>query len=257
MSFETITVEKNGPVGIVTLNRPASMNAVCAAMMYDLAEAFKQFEVEEAIRCVVIKGDETYFAAGTDMSEFAAKQSAELVKDGLYGQSVEQIEKFKKPIIAAVSGYAFGGGLELVLMSDIVIAAENARFGFPEMTLGVLPQMGGVTRLAGRVGRAKAMEMILTGRHVSADEALACGLVSRVVDTSDVVNEALMAAERVAMMPAAGVALAKQAVLIGSSCAQGAEKADESIARLSLMSVDAQEGLAALVEKRAPKFVHK
>ena len=142
----------------------------------------------------------------------------------------------------------------MVLLSDIVIAADNARFGFPEITLGVLPQMGGVSLLTNRVGRAKAADLLLTGRHISAEEALACGLVSRVVDVADLLSEVEETAERIAAMPAAGVCLVKRAILNAVGCAL---KDEESIARLSLMSGDAQEGLRALKENRAPKFNHE
>lgn len=256
MGFETITVETNGSVAVIGLNRPASMNAVCAAMVCDLAQALEQLDGEDTVRAIVLKGGESFFAAGTDMSEFAAKKSAELVKNGLYGQAAEKIASCRKPLIAAVSGYAFGGGLELALMSDIVIAADNARFGFPEMTLGVLPQMGGVSMLAARIGRARASDMVMTGRNISAEEALACGIVSRIVDSSEVVREALLVAERIASMPAAGVALAKRALAeAGGAGRNGA--GEEILARLSLMSADAREGLTAMIEKRAPHFEHK
>lgn len=256
MSFETITVETNGSVAVIGLNRPSSMNAVCAAMLYDLAEAFEQLDKDDSVRAIVLKGGASFFAAGTDMSEFSKKESSELVKEGLYGQSAERISACRKPVIAAVCGYAFGGGLELVLMSDIVIAADNARFGFPEMTLGVLPQMGGVSMLSRRVGRARAADMILTGRHISADEALACGLISRIADSAEVVHEALLVAERIASMPAAGVSLAKHAI---AEAEKGKTDgfSEETLARLSLMSADAREGLSALTEKRAPRFEHK
>lgn len=254
MDFETITVENNNAVGLITLNRPASMNAVCAAMLYELAQAIRDFDAEESIRVIVLKGEDDFFAAGTDMSEFAVSQNDSLVKGGVYSRAVETIAQCRKPIVAAVAGYVFGGGLELVLMSDIVIAADNARFGFPEITLGVLPQMGGASLLAARVGRAKAMDILLTGRHISAQEALACGLVSRVVDNADLLNEAGETAQRIATMPAAGVKLAKKAVL--QACVEQT-KAEEVIAKLSLTSVDAQEGLNALKENRAPKYVHK
>ncbi|MBR1944768.1 MAG: enoyl-CoA hydratase/isomerase family protein [Alphaproteobacteria bacterium] len=252
MDFETITVENSGAVGLITLNRPASMNAVCAAMLYELAQAVRAFDAEKAIRVIVLKGTEDFFAAGTDMSEFIAVQDT---ADGeLYGSSADAIASCSKPIIAAVAGYAFGGGLELVLLSDIVIAAESARFGFPEITLGVLPQLGGVSLLTNRVGRAKAADLLLTGRHISAEEALACGLVSRVVDSADLLNETEETAERIAAMPAVGVRLVKQAIL--NAC-DSSLKNEETIARLSLMSADAKEGLRALTENRAPKFEHK
>ena len=252
MDFETITVENSGSVGLITLNRPASMNAVCAAMLYELAQAVRAFDAEKAIRVIVLKGADDFFAAGTDMSEFIAVQDT--AEGELYGNSVNTIASCSKPIIAAVAGYAFGGGLELVLLSDIVIAADSARFGFPEITLGVLPQLGGVTLLTNRIGRAKAADLLLTGRHISAEEALACGLVSRVVDSSNLLNEVEETAERIAAMPAVGVRLVKQAILNACGCSL---KNEETIAHLSLMSADAKEGLRALKENRAPKFEHK
>lgn len=251
MDFETITVENSGAVGLITLNRPASMNAVCAAMLHELAEAVKAFDAEESIRVIVLKGGEDFFAAGTDMSEFVSVQSGAEINGALYGDSVQTIASCSKPIISAVSGYAFGGGLELVLLSDIVIAADNARFGFPEITLGVLPQMGGVSLLTDRVGRAKASDMLLTGRHIGAEEALACGLISRMVDVSDLLNEAGETAERIAAMPVAGVRLIKRAV---QNVAASLAKNEEAFALLSLMSADAKEGMSALKENRAPKF---
>lgn len=251
MEFETITVENSGAVGLITLNRPASMNAVCAAMLYELAEAVRAFDAEKEIRVIVLKGSDDFFAAGTDMSEFASVQDNAVADTGVYGDSVHAIAACSKPIVAAVAGYAFGGGLELVLLSDIVIAADNARFGFPEITLGVLPQLGGVSLLTARVGRAKAADLLLTGRHISAEEALACGLVSRVVDSSDLLNETSETARRIADMPVAGVRLVKRAIL--NACDSGI-KNEETIARLSLMSADAKEGVRALKENRAPKF---
>ena len=254
MDFETITVETKGAIGAITLNRPASMNAVCAAMLYELSQAISDFDAQETIRVIVLKGSADFFAAGTDMSEFATSSDASFANSGVYSRCVEMIMHCQKPILAGVAGYVFGGGLELVLMSDIVLAADNARFGFPEITLGVLPQMGGVSLLTHRVGRAKAMDILLTGRHISADEALACGLVSRIVDLSDLQNELDETAQRIASMPAVGVKLIKKAAV--QACVRQ-EKTEESIAALSLMSVDAQEGLKALKENRAPKFVHK
>lgn len=249
MDFETIIVERKDAVGVLTLNRPASMNAVCGAMLGEIAEALKQFEADETIRAVVVKGSDSCFAAGTDMVEFGADFDA-----GIYSDAAETIARFKKPLLAAVAGYAFGGGLELVLRSDIVIAADSARFGFPEITIGVLPQLGGVALLTDRVGRAKANDILLTGRQLSAEEALACGLISRLVDSAELVEQALEAAGRIASMPAVGVRLVKQAV--ENACLK-AGQSEEAFARLSLCSADAREGLAALAENRAPKFVHK
>ena len=254
MDFETITVESNNAVGVITLNRPASMNAVCAAMLYELAQAVSAFEAEESIRVIVLKGEPDFFAAGTDMSEFACPPDDSFAKGGIYSRAADTVSRCAKPIVTAAAGYVFGGGLELVLMSDIVIAADNARFGFPEITLGVLPQMGGASLLAARVGRAKAMDLLLTGRHIGAEEALACGIISRIVDSADLLNEVGETAQRIASMPAAGVKLAKQAVLQADAVLA---KTEGTIAKLSLMSVDAREGLNALKENRAPKYVHK
>lgn len=249
MSFETITVERNEAVGVLTLNRPQSMNALCAAMLGETAEALNQFDADDSIRAVVLTGADGCFAAGTDMSEFKNETTF-----AVYTAAKNALKSFKKPLIAAVAQYAFGGGLELVLASDIAIAADNARFGFPEITIGVLPQLGGATMLTNRVGRAKAADMLLTGRHIGVEEALACGLVSRLVDGADLEDEVAETARRIAAMPALGVKLAKQAVL--AACASRAE-GEESFALLSLTSDDAREGLAALKENRAPKYVHR
>lgn len=249
MSFETITVERSEAVGVLTLNRPQSMNALCAAMVGEITEALKQFDADDSIRAVVLTGADGCFAAGTDMTEF--KDEAAFA---VYTAAKDELKNFKKPLIAAVAHYAFGGGLELVLASDIAIAADNARFGFPEITIGVLPQLGGVSMLTNRVGRAKSSDILMTGRQLSADEALACGLVSRIVDSAELFEQAMETAQRIAAMPASAVRLIKQAVeKADSSDASG----EEALARLSLYSADAKEGLTALKENRAPKFTHK
>lgn len=249
MSFETITVERNEAVGVLTLNRPQSMNALCAAMAGEITEALKQFDADDSIRTVVLTGADGCFAAGTDMTEF--KDDAAFA---VYAAAKDELKNFKKPLIAAVAHYAFGGGLELVLASDIAIASDNARFGFPEITIGVLPQLGGVSMLTNRVGRAKACDILMTGRQLSADEALACGLVSRIVDSAELFEQALETAQRIAAMPASAVRLIKQAVEKTDSSDASDE---EALARLSLYSADAKEGLTALKENRAPKFTHK
>lgn len=249
MSFETITVERNEAVGVLTLNRPQSMNALCAAMLGETAEALNQFDADDSIRAVVLTGADGCFAAGTDMSEFKNETTF-----AVYTAAKNALKSFKKPLIAAVAQYAFGGGLELVLASDITIAADNARFGFPEITIGVLPQLGGATMLTNRVGRAKACDILMTGRQLSADEALACGLVSRIVDSAELFEQAMETAQRIAAMPASAVGLIKQAVEKADSFAASDE---DALARLSLYSSDAREGLTALAENRAPKFTHQ
>lgn len=249
MPFETIIVERDKNVGFLTINRPASMNALCAAFMGEAARALADFGADESIRVLVVKGLPDCFAAGTDMSDLTSSANR-----AEFAEGVKAFDAFPKPIVAAVNGYAFGGGLELVLKSDVVIAADDARFGFPEITLGVLPQMGGAAALARRIGRARAADLLLTARQMSAEEALSCGLVSRVVEADSVVETAAETARRIASMPVAGTVLVRQVL----------EKAEEndsasalSVARLSLFSDDAKEGLAALRENRAPNFSQK
>lgn len=254
MNFNTITVENNDVAALITLHRDDAMNAVCAAMAAELTEALKAVDEDDAIRCVVLTGATNFFAAGADMTEFYGSDSAEIKK--IYATLAKTFENMKKPVIAGVAGYAFGIGFELALMADIVIAAENARFGFPEISLGLLPQMGGAAILAARIGKPKAMEMVLTGRHLSAKEALNAGIVSRLVDSALIKEEALQTAARIAAMPAEGVRLAKQAVLLSVKEAESLKNQD-GLAALSLLSNDAQEAITALKEQRAPNFSHK
>ena len=254
MTFNTILVENNDAVALITLKREDAMNAVCAATAAELTAALKALDADESIRCIVLTGSASFFAAGADMTEFEGEHKTEIQK--IYAELARSFAAARKPVVAGVAGYAFGIGFELALLSDIIIAAENARFGFPEISLGMLPQMGGAAVLAARIGKPRAMEMVLTGRHLSAKEALDAGIVSRTVDSSLIKEETLQTAARIASMPAAGVRLAKQAVLSG---AQEADclKNQESLAALSLLSADAAEAVNALKEGRAPNFSHK
>ncbi len=254
MTFNTILVENNDAVALITLKREDAMNAVCAAMAAELTRALKTLDDDDAIRCVVLTGSPSFFAAGADMTEFDGEHKAEIRK--IYAELARAFAEMRKPVVAGVAGYAFGIGFELALLSDIVIAAENARFGFPEISLGVLTQMGGAAILAARIGKPRAMEMVLTGRHLSAKEALDAGIVSRMVDSSLIKEETLQTAARIASMSAAGVRLAKQAVLAGAKEAD-CLKNQESLAALSLLSDDAAEAMNALKEQRAPNFSHK
>ena len=254
MTFHTVTVENNDAVALITLNRPDAMNAVCAAMMSEVTQALKTLDGDDAIRCIVLTGGTSFFAAGSDMTEFDGENKNEIKK--IYRDAMCAFQKTSKPVVAGVAGYAFGAGFELALLSDIVIAGDNARFGFPEISLGVLPQMGGAQLLGRRIGKSKAMEMVLTGRHLSAEDAFKAGIVARVVDSSLMKEETLQTAARIAAMPAAGVRLAKQAVLAGSTD-ENCLKNNDFLADLSLLSSDAAEAIGALKEQRAPNFNHK
>ena len=252
MTFQTITVKTDGPVALITLNRPTAMNAVCGAMLSETADAFDALEKEDAVRVVVLTGDKTYFAAGTDVLELAG-ENADAAFDA-YARFLKTALTFKKPVIAAVAGYAFGAGFELALLADIVIAGDNARFGFPEITLGVLPQLGGAALLAARIGKTKAAEMIMTGRHLSAEEAFAAQIASRVVDASLLIDEAFQTAFRIAQMPSFAVQAAKKAVCGIAETAENQAVCQQTAARLSFLTPEAKEALAALSEKRAPDF---
>lgn len=252
MTFQTINIQKNGSVALITLTRTEAMNAVCGAMLAELTEALNALEKDSDIGSVILTGDKTFFAAGTDVLELADDKN-DIIFD-IYARFLKTALTFTKPIISAVGGYAFGAGFELVLLSDIVIAADNARFGFPEITLGILPQLGGTALLAERIGKAKATEMILTGRHLSAQEAFSAQIVSRTVDEGLLIEEALQTAYRISQMPAFAVQTAKKAIAGVSEVAENQAIRQQTLARLSFLTPDAKEALTALKEKRAPDF---
>jgi enoyl-CoA hydratase/carnithine racemase len=255
MAFETIVVETQGHVGTIKLDRPESLNALNATLMAELASALDKFEKDDAIGAIVITGSDKAFAAGADIKEMADRTYPAAMQDDFIGGDWRAVPECRKPVIAAVSGYALGGGCELALACDIIIAAETARFGLPEITLGVIPGAGGTQRLTRAVGKAKAMEMILSGRFMTAEEAERANLVSRVVSEGDLMEEVMALAAKIADMSGVAVMLGKKAVNRAheASLAEGLEY--ERMAFYSLFATeDQKEGMAAFVEKRKAQF---
>src|SRR6266550_8649083 len=198
MTYQNILVSTEGAVGIVTLNRPQALNALNSPMMDELAAVLDGFEADDAMRCVIITGSEKAFAAGGDITEMAGKTFAEVYKEDFITRNWERVAQARMPVIAAVAGYALGGGCEVAMMCDFIIAADNAKFGQPEINLGIGPGAGGTQRLTRAVGKAKAMEMCLTGRMLDANEAERAGLVARVVPLAELMNETMKCAQKIA-----------------------------------------------------------
>ena len=258
MKYENILVDRRGAVGLISLHRPQSLNALCDALMDELTHAIENFEADDAIGCMVLTGSAKAFAAGADIKEMAGKTYADVVRDNFITANWEAAARARKPIVAAVAGYALGGGCELAMMCDFILAADTAKFGQPEINLGVMPGAGGTQRLARFVGKSKAMEMCLTGRMMDAQEAERCGLVSRIVAADDLLEEALAVAEKIAEKSLPSVMLAKQCVnaAFETPLAQGVR--EERQAFHSLFAFDDKgEGMDAFIEKRQPKFSNK
>ena len=253
-AYETILVEKRDGVGLVTLNRPQALNALNMQVMFDVTGALAALDLDDEVGCMVITGSQKAFAAGADIKEMQNLDFADAFFGGAFA-GWDELGAIRKPVIAAVAGYALGGGCELAMMCDFIIAAENAQFGQPEITLGIIPGIGGTQRLTRAVGKAKAMEMCLTGRRIDAAEAERIGLVARVVPTDALMEEAMATARAIAAMPRAAAMLAKECV----NRAQESSLADgvrfERRAFQSLFATeDQKEGMAAFVEKRKPQF---
>jgi len=258
MSYETLIVEHHDAVTLIRLNRPQALNALNSELLTELAAALDAAEADEAVRCVVLTGSERAFAAGADIKEMSTKTYAEMFKQDFFGASARRIEQFRKPIVAAVAGYALGGGCELAMLCDFIIAAETAKFGQPEINLGVAPGIGGTQRLTRFVGKSKAMEMILTGRMMDAAEAERSGLVSRVVPADKLVEEAMAAAAKIAAQSPLAVMMNKELVEAAYETTLSAGVSLERRLFHSLFAFDDQkEGMAAFVEKRQPNFTGK
>ncbi|MBL8578022.1 MAG: enoyl-CoA hydratase [Mesorhizobium sp.] len=254
MSYETIIVEKRGKVALVTLNRPKALNALNGQVLADLLAACGEIDADPEISASVLTGSEKAFAAGADIKEMAEMDYVEAyLTDRFSGW--EEFARGRKPVIAAVGGYALGGGCELAMMCDFIIAADTAKFGQPEITLGVIPGMGGSQRLTRYIGKSKAMDMVLTGRMMDAVEAERCGLVSRVVPAADLVEEALKAAAKIAEFSQPAVMMAKEAVnrAFETTLAEGLRFERRLFHSLFALE-DQKEGMAAFVEKRPAKF---
>ncbi len=254
MAYETILVETRNTVGVITLNRPKALNALCAELIAELNLALDAFETDDGVKAMVITGSERAFAAGADISEMQDKDFASVIKDDFI-EPWERITRCRKPVIAAVAGYALGGGCELAMMCDIIIAADSAKFGQPEITLGTIPGSGGTQRLTRAVGKSKAMDMILTGRMMDAEEAERCGLVSRVVPAEGLLDEALAVAGKIAAMSAPIVAMAKEAVnrSYEVTLSEGV-RFERRLFQSTFATLDRKEGMAAFVEKRPAAF---
>jgi enoyl-CoA hydratase len=258
MAYENILVETRGHVGLITLNRPQALNALSSGLVDDLGRALDGFEDDDGVRAIVITGSEKAFAAGADIKEMADKSFVDCYVGEFITKGWERVTTCRKPIIAAVAGYALGGGCEVAMMCDIIIAADNAKFGQPEITLGVIPGAGGTQRLTRAVGKAKAMDMILTGRQMDAAEAERVGLVSRVVSVDSLLEETLKAAERIADMSLPVSMMAKESVnrAFESSLAEGI-RFERRMFHATFALEDQKEGMMAFVEKRQPSFKNR
>jgi len=258
MAYNTILVDTQGPVGIVTLNRPKAMNALNGEIVREIGAALDKFEADDAIGCIVLTGNEKAFAAGADIKEMAEKSYMDVYLANFITDGWERVTTCRKPVVAAVAGYALGGGCELAMMCDFIIAADTAKFGQPEITIGIIPGAGGSQRLPRFVGKSKAMEMVLTGRMMGAEEAERSGLVSRVVPAVDLLDEAVKTAKSIADLSRPAVMVAKEAVnrAYESSLAEGVLFERRSFHAL-FATEDQKEGMAAFAEKRQPKWKNR
>ena len=249
-----ILTETDGHVALVRLNRPQALNALNSALMDELAAALEAFDADDGIRAIIITGNERAFAAGADIKEMAGAGAIEMLQGRRLGQW-ERIRKLRKPLIAAVSGFCLGGGNELAMSCDLIVAAESARFGQPEINIGIIPGAGGTQRLTHALGKARAMEIVLTGRPITAREAFAAGLITRVVPNEACLDEAKALAREIAGKPPIAVQLAKDAILksFDLSIEQGLDYERRNF-YLLFASEDMKEGMAAFIEKRQPEF---
>jgi len=254
MPYETITTELRGAVAVITFNRPKALNALNGEMIGELNQALDGFEADDAVRAMVVTGSERAFAAGADVKEMQSKTYAQVAKNDFIAPW-ERISRCRKPVIAAVAGYALGGGCEVAMMCDTIIAADNAKFGQPEITLGVIPGAGGTQRLTRAVGKAKAMDMVLTGRMMDAAEAERSGLVSRVVPADELLDTAIEAAETIAKMSAPAAAMAKEAVnrVYEMTLVEGV-RFERRLFQSCFATADQKEGMAAFIGKRPAEF---
>jgi len=252
--YQHILTETEGHVALVRLNRPQALNALSSALMTELADALEAFDADDAIRAIVLTGNDRAFAAGADI-----KQMADSAANGIFQQlrpgHWERIRTIRKPLIAAVSGYCLGGGNELAMTCDLIVAAESASFGQPEINIGIIPGAGGTQRLTHALGKARAMEIVLTGRPITAREAHAAGLITKVVPNEACLDEAKALAREIASKPPLAVQLAKDAILrsFDLSIEQGLDHERRNFALL-FNTEDRREGIAAFIEKRQPEF---
>ncbi len=257
MAYENILVETDAGVGVIRLNRPKALNALNDALIDELNAALDAFEADPLVGCIVITGSEKAFAAGADIKQMAEGQFSDYYARDPF-QNLERVPRCRKPTIAAVAGFALGGGCELAMMCDFIIAAENAKFGQPEITLGVMPAWGGSQRLTRSIGKAKAMDLCLTGRMMDASEAERCGLAARIVPVEKLMEETLAAAKKIAAMGRLAVIANKEAVNVAFETPLNEGLKFERRLFYGLFATeDQKEGMAAFVEKRPPGFKHR
>ncbi|MBI3453655.1 MAG: enoyl-CoA hydratase [Rhodospirillales bacterium] len=258
MAYQNILVETKGRVGLIRLNRPKALNALSAGLIAELGQALDAFEADDNIGAMVLTGSEKAFAAGADIKEMKDQSYMDAYLKDFITNGWERITTCRKPIIAAVAGYALGGGCEVAMMCDFIIAADTAKFGQPEITLGTIPGSGGTQRLTRFVGKSKAMEMCLTGRMMDAAEAERAGLVSRIVPAADLIEEALKTAVKIADMSRPIVMIAKEAVnrAYETTLAEGV-RFERRLFHSTFATEDQKEGMAAFAEKRQPQFKHR
>lgn len=254
MAYETILVEVKGKVGIITLNRPQALNALNVQLIADINAALDGFERDDTIGCVIMTGSEKAFAAGADIKQMQERSYPGTYLDDKFADW-DRIGQRRKPIIAAVAGFALGGGCELAMMADFIIAADNAKFGQPEINLAVIPGAGGTQRLTHAIGKAKAMDLCLTGRFMDVNEAERAGLVSRIVPLADLMTEALKAAEQIASKSLPSLLSAKESVnrAFETTLAEGL-RFERRVFSALFGTHDQKEGMAAFIEKRKPEF---
>ena len=258
MSYETILVERRDAVTLITINRPQALNALNSQVLAELIDAFGAFDADDSQRCAILTGSEKAFAAGADISAMASFDHMHVYKTGYITRNWETVTTVRKPVIAAVAGFALGGGCELAMMCDFVIAADNAKFGQPEIKLGIIPGAGGTQRLPRAVGKSKAMDMVLTSRTMDAIEAERAGIVSRVVPADRLMNEALSAATAICGLSLPSVLMAKEAVnrAFESPLGEGV-RFERRLFHSLFGTADQQEGMAAFLAKRKPAFQHR
>jgi len=260
MNYENILVETRGKVGLVTLNRPKALNALSPDLMRELSHALQDFEAQEQIGAMVITGSEKAFAAGADIKAMKEWGYMDVYKSDFITSEWESVGRCRKPVIAAVAGFALGGGCELAMMCDFILAADTARFGQPEINLGIIPGAGGTQRLPRFVGKSKAMEMVLLGqaRYMDAQEAERCGLVSRIVPAAELVDEAVRTAQKIAELSLPIVMMAKESVnrAFESTLGEGV-RFERRLFHSAFATEDQKEGMAAFAEKRKPTFKNR
>jgi enoyl-CoA hydratase/carnithine racemase len=255
MTYKTLIVETDGPIGIITLNRPDALNALNQQLLGELCDLLESWDQNDKVRASIIIGSEKAFAAGADIKEMSQQSYIDMFRANFFAGACDRIAAVRKPIIAAVSGYALGGGCELAMMCDFIIAADNAKFGQPEINLGVMPGMGGSQRLTRVVGKSKAMDMCLTGRNMDAAEAERAGLVSRVVPLADLRSEALKAARSIAEKSIPIAMMVKETVnrAYETTLSEGI-RFERRLFHAMFATADQKEGMAAFVAKRKPQF---